>query len=226
MFGAPCPLPPGKVIFSLVWSHYLKTDGTAKRKARCTCDGSPRSGQAHTLDHTYASCIDQNTARIFYANAALQNHGVCGADASNAFAEAAGPRQEYYIQPDAAFRNWWTRYLNRLPIPEGYVVPVLKNMQGHPEGPRLWARHIHKLLLLELNLSTTTQEPCLYTGTQDGHTIFVICQVDDFAVLEPSAKIVQDFLVRLDSLLLEPLKMQGILKYFNGVSLVQSRDYV
>ena len=88
LFGEPCPPPANRGISNLVWSHYYKTDGSNNRKARCTCDGSPRSGQAHTLDHTYASCVDQNATRLFYANAALQNHVIAGADASNAFGEA------------------------------------------------------------------------------------------------------------------------------------------
>ena len=88
IFGEPCLLPANRRIFNLVWSQYCKNDGTNSKKARCTCDGSLWSGQAHTLDHTYASCVDQNARRLFYVNAALQNHVIAGADASNAFGEA------------------------------------------------------------------------------------------------------------------------------------------
>ena len=41
MFGKPCQRQHGKGLFNLVWTHYLKTDGTNTLKARCTCDGSP-----------------------------------------------------------------------------------------------------------------------------------------------------------------------------------------
>ena len=97
MFGAPCQRDYSRGLFNLVWTHYYKTDGSNTRKARCTCDGSPCSGQAHTLDHTYASCVNQNAARMFYATAALNNHVIVGMDASNSFAEALGLRQQYYI---------------------------------------------------------------------------------------------------------------------------------
>ena len=91
MFGTPCPLPQDKGIFNLVWSHYRKTDGTNSRKVRYKCNRSLRLGQAHTLDHTYASCVNQNAARLFYANAALNRHVISGTDASNAFGEAPCP---------------------------------------------------------------------------------------------------------------------------------------
>ena len=103
MCGELFPRHQGKGLFNLVWTHYHKTDGTNTRKDRCTCDGSPRSGQSHTLEHTYASCIDQNADRLFYATADLNNHVIVGADASDVFAEAEGWKQEYYIRPDAAF---------------------------------------------------------------------------------------------------------------------------
>ena len=223
MFGEPCPRQHGKGLFNLMWNHYYKTDGTNAKKAQWTCDGSPRSGQAYTLEHTYASCIDQNAARIFYATAAINNHIIIGADASNAFAETEGPKQEYYICPDAAFKNWWENCLKQEPIKDGQVIPILRNMQGHPEAPRLWSKHIHKILTERLQLKPTVHEPCLYSGRYQGQKIFLIQQVDDFAVSAPSKQIAQAFIDDLDQHLIKPLKMQHVLSYFNGINLVQTR---
>ena len=186
-------------MFNLVWTHYCKTDGTNAQKARCTCNGSPCLGQAHTLEHIYASCIDQNAARLFNATAALNNHVIVGADASNAFAEADGPKQEYYIPLDAPFKNWWEKCLKNEPIKDGYVIPNLKNIQGHPEAPRLWSRHIHKILTTKMNLKATTHEPCLYTGSYQGQKIFLIRQVDYFAVSASSQAIANAFYQDLDN---------------------------
>ena len=91
MFGEPCKRDYSKGLFKLVWTHYYKTDGTNANKSQCTCNAFPRSEQVHMLDHTYAPCVDQNKARIFYTTAAIHNHVIIGADASNAFAEAEGP---------------------------------------------------------------------------------------------------------------------------------------
>ena len=97
MFGTSCPRKHGVGLFNIVWTYSIKIDGSNTKKARCTCDSSPRSGQAPTLDHTYAAYIDQNAARLFYAITAQRNHIIAGGDASNAFGESEGPRQEYYL---------------------------------------------------------------------------------------------------------------------------------
>ena len=51
----------------MVRTYLIKNDGTNKKKARYNIYGSPRSGQAHTLNHTYASCLEQSGAIVFYA---------------------------------------------------------------------------------------------------------------------------------------------------------------
>ena len=45
-------------------------------------------------------------------------------------------------------------------------------------------------------------------------------------VSAPTLEIANHFFTRLDELLLEPLKMQGIIDYFNGINLQQSRDFI
>jgi len=73
----------------LVWTYNVKAlDG--RKKARCVCDGSSRSGSVQVLDETYANCVDQTSSRLFYAIAATENLLVC-----NAFAEAPPPKQGF-----------------------------------------------------------------------------------------------------------------------------------
>ena len=93
-----------EAVFNLVWSYGIKALD-AHKKARCTCDGSPRSGQVRILDETYANCVNQTSARLFYGIAAAENLLVYGSDVSNAFAEASPPKQGFYIQPDKAFHE-------------------------------------------------------------------------------------------------------------------------
>eukprot|EP00804_Cyclotella_cryptica_P018023 CCRYP_008311-RA/>CCRYP_008311-RA protein AED:0.31 eAED:0.31 QI:0/0/0/1/1/1/2/0/220 len=68
---------------------------------------------------------------MFYAVSAAENLLIFGADVCNAFSEAPAPKQGFYIQPDRAFSEWWI-HQGREPIPDGYVIPVLRAMQGHP----------------------------------------------------------------------------------------------
>ena len=72
-----------------------------------TCDGSTRAGQDHTLDHTYVACLDHNASHIFFAATAIANYLIFGGDVTNAFGEAPGPAQIFYIWPDDQFRDWW-----------------------------------------------------------------------------------------------------------------------
>jgi hypothetical protein len=111
MFGSPVAVESNEVVFNLVWSYGIKAVD-ARKKARCTCDGSPHSGQVRILDETYANCVDQTSARLFYGIAAAENLIVYGADVSNAFAEAPPPKHVFYIRPDRAFQEWWTSIRN------------------------------------------------------------------------------------------------------------------
>jgi hypothetical protein len=69
------------------------------------------------------------------------------ADVSNAFAEAERPNQMYYKRRGAVFRDGWKRTHPDIHLPPDAVVPILKNLQGHPQGPRHWAFICHDILI-------------------------------------------------------------------------------
>jgi hypothetical protein len=96
MFSEPHVVMSEEAVFNLVWAYMIK-DANKRKKARCTCNGLPRSGQVRILDYTYANCVDQTSARIFYAVTAAENLIIFGANVSNAFAEASPPKQGFYI---------------------------------------------------------------------------------------------------------------------------------
>eukprot|EP01082_Thalassiosira_pseudonana_P000781 g1142.t1 g1142 contig10:1468593-1470029(+) len=188
MFGTPVPCTDSTTAFFLVWTYVLKVlDG--RKKARCTCDGSKRDGKAKVLDHTYANCVEQTGARIFYAASAVENLMIFGSDVSNAFSIAPSPKQGCYIRPDQAFHDLWTIHKRRPPIPPSYIIPVERAMQGHPECPRLWEKHIDSIIKDVLQFRPTTQEPCLYVGEIDGTRVLFLRQVDDFSVACQNARI-------------------------------------
>jgi hypothetical protein len=61
MFGSPVATKEGDAIFHLVWTYNIKAvDG--RKKARCVCDGSTRSGKVLVLAETYANCAEQTSA--------------------------------------------------------------------------------------------------------------------------------------------------------------------
>jgi hypothetical protein len=96
MFGLPLAVESTEAFFNLVWLYGIKAvDG--RKKARCTSNTSTRSGQVCVLDKTYANCVNQTSARLFYRIEVAENLIVYGADVSNAFAEAPPPKQGFYM---------------------------------------------------------------------------------------------------------------------------------
>ena len=72
MFGTPIQAHHNTAVFRLVWTYAVK-ELDQQKKARCTCDGSPRAGHARVLDYTYANCVDHTSSRLFYAITAMKN---------------------------------------------------------------------------------------------------------------------------------------------------------
>ena len=140
---------------------------------------------------------------------------------TNAFAEAPPPAAKLYVEIDALCRNWHTKHRRLGSIPENYVLPVNQALQGHPESPRLWAMHIHSILL-KLGFKSCPHEPCLYSGTFRGQQMLILWQVDDFAIAcqEKSNSIA--LLDRLDSILKQKVKRQGLLSAFNELDVEQT----
>jgi hypothetical protein len=184
-----------------------------------------RSGMVRVLTETYANCIDQTSAHLFYAIAAAKNLLVFGADVSNAFAEAPPPKQGFFIHPDRAFHKWWVTHKKLPPIPPSHVIPVLSAMQGHPKSPRLWEKHADKILR-EIGLMPMVHEPCLYSGIINDILVLFMQQVDDFTIAAPDAHTSDILMDLINDGLKIPIKHQGYLDMYNGVDILQTWYYI
>jgi hypothetical protein len=224
MFGEPVKPTKKSAVFNLIWTYLIKKDD-GRKKARCTCDGSNRGGQVRVLDYTYANSLDQTGSRAFYGVATGENMMCFGADVSNAFGDAPPPKQGFFIRPDTAFKEWWIAK-GKDPIPEGYVIPVLAAMQGHPESPRLWEKHIDKILRVHLKFIPTVHEPCIYKGEIEGHRVLFKRQVDDFLLAATSVDIANKAFDLIDEHLRMPMKRYGLVSMYNGLDVLQTRWYV
>jgi hypothetical protein len=212
------------VVFNLVCAYMIK-DVNKCKKARCTCNGLPCSGQVWILDYTYANCVDQTSTRIFYEVLAAENLIIFGADVSNTFAEAPPPKQGFYIHPDKVFCNWWVNHKKCNPIPPGAVILALLAMQGHPKSPKLWGKHAD-CILCKVGLFPTTHEPCLYLGIINGQRVLFLWQVDDFAIACSDESTANCFFDMLDKKLMIPLKQISLLNLYNGLNVIQTWDFI
>eukprot|EP00804_Cyclotella_cryptica_P012200 CCRYP_009883-RA/>CCRYP_009883-RA protein AED:0.21 eAED:0.21 QI:0/-1/0/1/-1/1/1/0/337 len=161
---------------------------------------------------------------MFYAISAAENLLIFGADVCNAFSEAPAPKQGFYLQPDRAFCEWWIHQGNP-PIPDGYVIPVRRAMQGHPESPRLWEKWCDNVIK-QHHFTPTMHEPCLYTGIWHGKKCYFKRQVDDFEFGTSSVSLANSFYDAIDDHLTMTIKRQGLVTLFNGVDILQSRNYI
>jgi deoxyuridine 5'-triphosphate nucleotidohydrolase len=224
MFGIPCPLPKGANVLSMLWYYNIKDDG--RKKASMVCNGKPSNKNTAIFGYTYAKSLDHVGSRIFWATAAAKNYIVRGADASNAFAEADAPKIPLFVRLNDPYREWWKERMDQPTIPKDFVLPVHKALQGHPEAPRAWAILIDKILQEKLHLKPTMHEPCLYYGKFNGHDVLFLRQVDDFAVAAENSKIATDIINKIDTFLSIKIKDLGQLERYNGVDIVQARNFI
>jgi hypothetical protein len=89
---------------------------------------------------------------------------------------------------DTPFTDWWLGKGHPI-IPPGYVIPILKNLQGHPEAPRQWSKHID-VILRKHGFHPTIHAPCLYRATIGTENVTFLRQVDDFAIRHQSGILV------------------------------------
>jgi hypothetical protein len=225
MFGTPCEPTPDASVFFWVWVYLIKPHENNRKKARAVCDGSTRGGASKINGHTFAPTPDMTDFRLQVAIAASLGYTLYCADVSNAFAEAEKPKQLYYMRVDDQYAEWWNSRFPDKPVHKGLVVPILRNLQGHPEAPRQWSIHIDRILK-DLGFRSTTHAPCLYVGTVDGSTVYFLRQVDDFSVACKNANVYNSFCDLIDKHLSMPITRYGIMTHFNGIDVEQSHCYI
>ena len=233
MFGQPIVLDDRRyaIILRPHWQYHIKRCG--KRRARLCCNGSKRAAPLlHQLTLTYSSCVEHPVQRLFFAIAASLDLKVYGGDAKDAYAHSPGPELPTYMTIDDAFAEWYQDKFSIKLDRKNQVLPVLRALQGHPESGRLWEMHINKILTSpELDFKTTTHDKTIYKGTFDGETVYLLRQVDDFAMactnLDLANKI-YDIIgqkLQLPKETKVPFAKLGLIDDFNGIDVLQTNRY-
>jgi hypothetical protein len=205
--------------------YSIKTHENNRKKVRGVCEGSTRGGKTMIHGATYAPTPQQIDFRLQIALDVTLGMYLWHADVTNAFAEAERPEQMYYMHCDRVFRDWWAERNPTTPLPPGAVVHVLKNLQGRPEGPRLWSVRSHGVLIA-LEFKNTTHAHCLYYGTFNTEFAIFLRMVDDFSI---ACKLEETYTKLCDLLDLNwqvPMSRYGMMKHFNGIDVSQSRTHI
>ena len=102
---------------------------------------------------------------------------------------------------------------------------IQKAIQGHPKSPRLWERHIDRILR-DMGFKPTRHEPCLYSATVNGELVLFLRQVDDFSVSAKQASTCSDIIKYINSKMSMDVKDLGLIGRFNGVDIFQTKYYI
>ena len=189
------------------------------------CNSQPKFKGTVIFGYTFAKMLDHVGWRIFWGTVASENFIVRGADASNAFAEAKAPDIPLYVMVDTQYREWYKYKFNK-DIPMGYVLPVYKVLQGHPESSRSWALHMDKILKNDFQFKPTTHEGSLYTGNYKNKEILFLRQVDDFAVAANDEQTAIDLIEDINTRMTIDIKDLGRLTRYNGVDITQAKYFI
>jgi hypothetical protein len=114
---------------------------------------------------------------------------------------------------DQVFKDCWKTRHPDISLPPDVVVPVLKNLQGHPEGP--W-----------LKFKNTTHAQCFYHGTFNGEFVLLLRMVDDFFIACKLEEMYSKLCDLLDKDWQVPMLRYGIMKHFNGIDISQTHTHV
>ena len=226
MFSPPTKLPNEYEInvLAMIWVYLVKT--CDRKKARYVANGNPKQKGNITLANTYAACLEQAGARIFWATYAIKNKLVFDSDMSNAFAEVPAPKAPLYLKVDAAYKNWW-KNKHGTTLEGDHYVKVQHAIQGHPESPRLWQLFIDHILY-EIGFRATRHEQCIYRLPEHvfGEEIFLLRQVDDFTLGCDSEAMAEKVRKLIDAKMSALLKREGLLHRFNGIDITQTEDFI
>ena len=114
------------------------------------------------------------------------------------------------------------------------VLPILRALQGSPEPGRLWEEHCnHTLMAPPLNFITAMHDKIIYQTIYKGERIFMLRQVDDFAMAcdnEETAKVIYNIIgasLRLPKEDKDPFAYLGLIEDYNGIfDIHQARNHI
>jgi hypothetical protein len=162
--------------------------------------------------------------RIFWAIVAIRGWISVGADAINAFVQAAPQKEPTFVRIDDQMAECMEESTGQRPD-RSLVLPILCALQGHPAAGSSWADKVEQLLITELDFTSTTHETCLYISNYAGQAVLICRQVDAFIAAGKE----EDKLRKLFTHLATKINIMvevGLVSHYNGTGVVQDRDYI
>jgi hypothetical protein len=149
---------------------------------------------------------------------------IISGDVVNAYAQTAMPEGEVqYMAVDQQMIDWWfEKHGTRLTL--DMVFRINMALQGHPRAGQWWEDKILQNLT-DIGFRPLHHEACLYIGKFENLEVLVCRQTEDFMFggeSEPSLRRLANKIGKEVDFLVAP----GLVTHYNGLEVVQDRDYV
>ena len=125
------PVPGVKILGTTTSTEYKVVNGELKkRKVRlCAMGNQQKEGVHFNAGELYAPVIKATELRAIFALGAKHGASFMGSDTKQAFLNGEMGTEILYIRPP----DWWPE-----PVPEGYVLQMMKSMYGTRQAARQW----------------------------------------------------------------------------------------
>lgn len=144
LYGEPTlrrNMPVGASVCHQIWS-YIKPNG--KYKAHDCLNGKQLTRMGTLYSNTFNICVTwMPAALVFFIICAIKNYVIRAYDMVNAFMEAEPPCDSLFVVVDQYMLDYFRDRLNKH-IPVGWIVPILKSLQGHPETGRIFDKAVNE----------------------------------------------------------------------------------
>ena len=150
-------LPHGASVCHQIWSYYIKPNG--EYKARDCLNGKQLTRMGTLYSNTFNICVTWiPAALIFFAICAVNNFTIKSYDVVNAFMEADPPCHDLFVIVDQQLSDYYRENLHKN-VPVGWIVPVLKSLQGHPEAGRMFDQAVTERFTTKIRGYQSRVEP-------------------------------------------------------------------
>ena len=151
------PVPGVKILGTTTRTEYKVMNGELKKqRVRLCAMGNQQKDSEGThfrAGELYAPVIKATELRAIFALGAKHGASFMGSDTKQAFLNGEIGTELLYIRPP----NWWPE-----PVPEGYVLQLMKSMYGTRQAARQWHVRI-----------STWMEDSSYLAVNSEKTIFM-----------------------------------------------------
>jgi hypothetical protein len=223
IFGPHVPKPSGAVVFRPVWSYTVKHDD--HKKARMCGDGSVlhQKGLMYA-QQCNAACIYQTYMKIFFAYLVIKGCVAIRGDAVNVYVQMSIPKEvEQFVVVDHKMKDWWKdKHVTDISV--SIACYILKALQGHPHAGQWCADKIEKHRV-DLYFKPLHHEPSLYLRRYEDAPVLVCWQSNELMFGGEHEPILRRICTVLDKAV-NFVYESGFVKHYNGMEVVQTRDYV